>query len=85
MFKLLIGLLLFFGLMILVAGALGLKFLRSLFGLGNKSPKQSPNDQSQTYSAPESREKVFKKHEGEYVEFKEIEVAEEDIKEKDEQ
>ncbi len=86
MFKILFAIILFFGLFLMLTGVVGVKILRALFGFGNKPSQQSKQDQTHTYSNSENREKIFKKHEGEYVEFEEIdEKHKEDLKEKDEQ
>lgn len=78
MFKLLFGIIIFFGLLLLLTGALGMKILRSLFGFGNKPTQQPRNEETRTYSNPESRDKIFGEHEGEYVEFEEIEEKHEE-------
>ncbi|HHT22794.1 MAG TPA: DUF4834 family protein [Bacteroidales bacterium] len=72
MFKFLIGILVFFGLLILLVVSLGLSFLRALFGFGRK--RHSQPDSAPTYTPPqtEGREKIFGKHEGEYIDFEEI-------------
>lgn len=71
MFKLLFGIIIFFGLFLLLTGALGVKILRSLLGFENK-PQQPKNDAPRNYPNPENRDKIFGEHEGEYVEFEEI-------------
>lgn len=72
MFRILFGILLIFVLFLLLTGAFGVKILRSLFGFGSKTPQQNQKNQTHTYSKSKSRKKIFGKHEGEYVEFEEI-------------
>lgn len=70
MFKLLIGIILFFVLMLLFAGALGIRLLRSILG-GSKPPHRQPDENIQTYSNPD-KDKIFGEREGDYVEYEEI-------------
>ncbi len=71
MFKFLFGLILFFVLLFLLAGALGIGFLRSIFGSSKRSARQQ-NETIHT-SQGSDKDKIFGDHEGEYVEFEEIE------------
>lgn len=77
MLKLLLGILIFFGLILMLAGAFGVKMLRSLFGFGNKPSQQPRTDETYT-PGNDNRDKIFGEHEGEYVEFEEIEEKHED-------
>jgi len=71
MFKLLLGIIVFFVLILLLAGSLGISLLRLLFGFGNKINQQQP-ESTQTTSNKTDKDKVFGKQEGEYVEFEEV-------------
>lgn len=78
MFKLLIGIIAFGGLFLLLLGSMGLRILRSLFGFGKRSnTSNKDNSTRETYSEPTEKNKIFGEHEGEYVEFEEIESEEE--------
>ncbi len=72
MFSFLFSILVFIGLLILLVVSFGLSFLRALFGFGRK--RHSQPDSAPTYTPPqtEGREKIFGKHEGEYIDFEEI-------------
>ena len=74
MFKFLFGLILFFVLLVLLAGALGIGFLRSIFGSGKQSSHRS-DDTIRTSSNPD-KDKIFGDHEGEYVDYEEIKTPE---------
>lgn len=78
MLKFLFGIILFFGFILMLAGVLGLKILRELFGFGRKSQHQSRQTTSNSASRSKRSKKIFGKHEGEYVDFEEI--VEEDEK-----
>ena len=71
MFKLLLGIIVFFVLILLLAGSLGISLLRLLFGFGNKINQQQ-SETTQTTSNKTDKDKVFGKQEGEYVEFEEV-------------
>ncbi|NLO72166.1 MAG: DUF4834 family protein [Porphyromonadaceae bacterium] len=71
MIKLLFGLNIFFGLILFLTGALGVKILRTLFGFGRKQ-KPTKNNQTHTYTDIRNRDKVFGDDVGEYVEFEEV-------------
>ena len=82
MFKFLFGLIFFFVLLVLLAGALGIGFLRSIFGSGKQSSHRS-DDTIRTSSNPD-KDKIFGDHEGEYVDYEENKTPEapkEDFKE----
>ncbi len=74
MFKFLFGLIFFFVLLVLLAGALGIGFLRSIFGSGKQSSHRS-DDTIRTSSNPD-KDKIFGDHEGEYVDYEEIKTPE---------
>ncbi|MFV0392517.1 MAG: DUF4834 family protein [Paludibacteraceae bacterium] len=73
MFKFLIAILLFSGLILLLAGSFGLRLLRSFLGF-DKKPRENANgghpDSEKDYS--QSHEKIISKSEGEYVDFEEV-------------
>jgi len=46
-------------------------FIRSIFGFGKRVSKNQ-DAQSENFKQPNSKSKVFKKTEGEYVDFEEI-------------
>jgi hypothetical protein len=46
-------------------------FIRSLFGFGRKTKQQQDNHQSFDQQA-NNKEKIFKKTEGEYVDYEEV-------------
>ena len=75
MFKFLYGLILFFVLLVLLAGALGIGFLRSIFGIGKQQSSRRSDDTTHTPSNPD-KDKIFGDHEGEYVDFEEIDTPE---------
>ena len=77
MFKLLFGIIIFFVLFLLLTGALGMKILRSLFGFKHRPTQQPQNEETRTYSNPESKDKIFGEHEGEYVDYEEVDTTEE--------
>ena len=70
MLKLLFGIILFFLLLQLLAGAAGIGLLRTLFG-GIKSPPRQSNETNRPYSNPD-KDKIFGDKEGEYVDYEEI-------------
>lgn len=70
MFKFLLGIILFFLLLILLAGSLGIRFLRSLFGQAKNPPQQNP--EAPRNSPKPDNDKIFGDHEGEYIEFEEV-------------
>lgn len=70
MFKFLLGIILFFLLLILLAGSLGIRFLRSLFGQAKNPPQQNP-DAPRNSPKPDN-DKIFGDQEGEYIEFEEV-------------
>ncbi len=76
MFKLLFGIIIFFVLFLLLTGALGIKILRSLLGFKNRPTQQPRNEDTRTYSNPESKDKIFGDHEGEYVDYEEVDTTE---------
>ncbi|NLI72162.1 MAG: DUF4834 family protein [Bacteroidales bacterium] len=78
MFRILFGILIILGLFLLLTGSFSVKVLRTLFGFGNKTPQKNQNEPTHTYSKPKNRNKIFGKHEGEYVEFEEIEEEEQE-------
>ena len=83
MFKFLFGLIFFFVLLVLLAGALGIGFLRSIFGIGKQQSSRRSDDTTHTPSNPD-KDKIFGDHEGEYVDYEEIKTPEapkEDFKE----
>lgn len=63
---LLIALFIFLFLLMSVFG-----FIRSLFGFGRKTKQQQDNHQSFDQQA-NNKEKIFKKTEGEYVDYEEV-------------
>ncbi len=79
MFSFLISILVFIGLLVLLVVSLGFSFLRSLFSFGRKKRSQPDNEPPYTPPRTERREKIFGKHEGEYVDFEEI-IEEDDNK-----
>lgn len=79
MFSFLFSILVFIGLLILLVVSFGLNFLRALFGIGRKKRSQPKDEPTYTPPQTERREKIFGKHEGEYVDFEEI--VEEDLEE----
>ena len=82
MFKFLFGLIFFFVVLVLLAGARGIGGLPSIFGSGKQSSHRS-DDTIRTSSNPD-KDKIFGDHEGEYVDYEEIKTPEapkEDFKE----
>ena len=71
MFKFLVGILLFFGLIILLVTSLGISLLRSLFGSARRSGQKS-DEPVRPHTSGDDRDKIFGNQEGEYVDFEEI-------------
>ncbi len=76
MFKLLLVIIIFFGIILLLTGAIGFRFLRALFDFGSKNPSHRKGDQNRTYTQEvDSSDKIFGDHVGEYVEYEEIDTS----------
>jgi len=71
MLKFLLGILLFFGLVILFVTSLGISLLRSLFRSDSKVAR-GQEESVHRRSKEEDRDKIFGNHEGEYVDFEEV-------------
>jgi len=71
MFKFLLGILLFFGLVILFVTSLGISLLRSLFRSGSKVARGQEESVNRR-AKEEDRDKIFGHHEGEYVDYEEV-------------
>ncbi len=74
MFRILIGILFFFLMLLLSLGALGVGLLRRLFGGSKRDSGFSSRSKGPTLSHParKKREKIFDDSDGEYIDFEEI-------------